>query len=299
MHIQQMDLVPSHANSPNTNVGEHRPVNVSQVKKLSPFRYPGGKTWCVPSITSWISGLPRKKVFVEPFAGGAIASLTVAIEGLVDRVIMAEIDADVAAVWTLVLKGEDNDFRWLCRRILDFELEEKNVRQVLLKPTPKLREQAFRTILKNRVNRGGILAPGASLIKGGENGRGLLSRWYPDTLVNRLKTIRSIRRRISFFHDDAFKVITRYEKNEEACFFVDPPYTAGGKRAGARLYAHNEIDHARLFHAMSKVRGDFLMTYDDAAEVRELATASGFLIDRVPMKSAHHAVHHELLIKRV
>jgi hypothetical protein len=30
-------------------------VNVASVPKLSPFRYPGGKTWFIPYIRQWLS----------------------------------------------------------------------------------------------------------------------------------------------------------------------------------------------------------------------------------------------------
>ena len=50
------------------------PTNVAQVKQLSPFRYPGGKTWLVPEIRNWLRSARRMPdVFVEPFAGGAMA----------------------------------------------------------------------------------------------------------------------------------------------------------------------------------------------------------------------------------
>lgn len=48
--------------------------------------------------------------------------------------------------------------------------------------TPLSVTTAFQTILRNRINRGGILAPGAGRIKNGESGKGKKSRWYPDTL---------------------------------------------------------------------------------------------------------------------
>src|SRR5437667_3530211 len=66
----------------------------------SPFRYPGGKTWLVPHIRQWLASLPKRpSEFIEPFAGGGIVSLTVAIERLADTVIMVELDDQVAAVW--------------------------------------------------------------------------------------------------------------------------------------------------------------------------------------------------------
>ena len=35
-------------------------VNVASGKQLSPFRYPGGKTWLVPTVRSWLKSLPNK-----------------------------------------------------------------------------------------------------------------------------------------------------------------------------------------------------------------------------------------------
>ena len=43
-------------------------------------------------------------------------------------------------------------------------------------------------------------------------------------------------------------------EDPDTVFFIDPPYTAGGKRAGARLYAHNELDHALLFDITKQTR---------------------------------------------
>lgn len=56
-------------------------VNIATVKHLSPFRYPGGKTWLVPHVMRWLSGLPeRPSVFIEPFAGGELSDFQRLIE---------------------------------------------------------------------------------------------------------------------------------------------------------------------------------------------------------------------------
>src|SRR5437867_10774820 len=79
-------------------------VNVASVPQRSPFRYPGGKTWFVPHLRDWVHSLrKRPSIFVEPFAGGGIASLTVAMENLADHIVMSELDSNVAAVWKVVL----------------------------------------------------------------------------------------------------------------------------------------------------------------------------------------------------
>ena len=279
-------------------VTRKKPTNVSQVRQLSPFRYPGGKTWCVPEIRRWLLGLPRPAVFIEPFAGGAVASLTAAAEDLAERVMISEIDPDVAAVWDVLIHGKQADFQWLCSEILSFEMSRLSVERVLRFESPSQRHRAFKAILKNRVSRGGILAKGASLMKDGENGRGLRSRWYPATLVARLQTIRDFRSKINFSQEDAFGVIARHSSDARAAFFIDPPYTAGGKRAGTRLYAHNHIDHRQLFNMLAQAKGPFLATYDDANEIHELASSHGFRVAKIAMKSTHHAVKNELIITR-
>lgn len=282
--LQGLDL---HCVRPNLQI-----VNVASVRQLSPFRYPGGKTWLVPEIRRWMAGLDMPSVFIEPFAGGAIASLSVAAERLARHVVFCELDQRVAAVWHTILI----DAEWLCQTIQGFEMSTASVQALLEREPTNRRELAFQTIVRNRVQHGGIMAPGASLMKEGENGKGIRSRWYPRTLVRRIMAIQAIAHRLHFVEGDGFEAIQQYQDHAKAAFFVDPPYTAGGKRAGRRLYTHSEIDHEQLFALMASVQGHFLMTYDDADEVLAMARRYGFCVSTVPMKNTHHERKFELLI---
>jgi DNA adenine methylase len=152
--------------------------------------------------------------------------------------------------------------------------------------------------LKNRVNRGDILAPGAGLVKYGEDGKGLKSRWYPETLKKRIQDSATIRACITFIEGDGLEVLRQKAHCTDAVFFIDPPYTAAGKKAGSRLYTYSDLDHEELFRIADTLRGDFLMTYDDAEGVRELARWHGFAMRVVAMKNTHHAKMTELLIGR-
>jgi DNA adenine methylase len=87
-------------------------------------------------------------------------------------------------------------------------------------------------------------------------------------------------------------------RRADAIFFIDPPYTAAGKKAGSRLYTHFELDHDELFRVTASLSGDFLMTYDDADGVRKLAKEHLFDTELVAMKTTHHAAMSELLIGR-
>lgn len=275
-------------------------VNVASVPQRSPFRYPGGKTWLVPRLRQWLESQPAKpRKFIEPFAGGGIASLTTAFEGRADHVMMVERDEQVAAV-RRVIPQESDGGQWLADRIMSFNLTPESAQEVLCKSDLNLRETAFRTLLKNRINHGGILAPGVGILKHGENGKGIKSRWYPETLRKRILEIASQRNSIQFIESDGMLVLTENARRADAVFFIDPPYTAvgKGKRAGTRLYTYNELNHEELFRLASALEGDFLMTYDNAGSVLELADKFGFDTQAVAMKNTHHAEMKELLISR-
>jgi len=99
-----------------------------------------------------------------------------------------------------------------------------------------------------------------------------------------------------FCKDDGLEVIREYSRRQDVVFFIDPPYTAGGKRAGKRLYRHFTLDHERLFTLCASVKGDFLMTYDNADEVKMMARNHGFQMLLIPMTNTHHATMQELVI---
>jgi DNA adenine methylase len=283
-----LELVPTKRVSYRSN----KPINVSSVPQRSPFRYPGGKTWLVPYIRDWLRSKESRPLrLIEPFAGGGIISLTAAFENLARHVIFSELDKGVASVWRVVLNGQAE---WLAKQILNFELTLENVTTVLKRETPELRERAFQTILRNRVQRGGILASGAGLIKTGENGRGLSSRWYPSTLARRVREINRRKDRLTFVEADGFELIEEHKADAEAVFYIDPPYTL----AARRLYTVWQIDHAKLFGLLTTCKGDFLMSYDNTAEIVALAKKHGFESKPIAMKSSHHAKMTELLIGR-
>ncbi len=272
----------------------HRIVNVASVPKRSPFRYPGGKTWLVPTARKWIRHLESKpSLFIEPFVGGGIIALTIICEDLAEHAILVERDPEIAAVWKTILSSK---YKTLSSRILEFNVTEENVREELSGKSTSLADIAFRTILRNRMQHGGIIAPGASLIKSGENGKGLKSRWYPKTLADRINVIGDIRDRFTFLEGDGIDTINTYSKTKNVAFFIDPPYTAAGKKAGARLYKFFELDHSRLFEVAAEIQGDFLMTYDNAEGVRNLAAKHSLDTELIPMKNTHHAQMTELLI---
>ena len=264
-------------------------INVASVPQRSPFRYPGGKTWLVPTARKWFAQADADSKLIEPFAGGGIIALTAIAERYFDHVTMVELDDDMAAAWKTILS---DDCQWLIKQISDFDVTAESVNSAISHAIDGMKERGFATIVRNRTNHGGILAKGSGMIKAGENGRGLSSRWYPSTLVKRIAVINRMRDRISFVHGDAFDIMEQMLYDKNSFFFIDPPYTI----AGRRLYNHFEVDHRRIFELASQMSGHFLLTYDDTFEVRGWADEFGLPYLTIPMQTTHLVTKNELLI---
>jgi DNA adenine methylase len=265
-------------------------TNVASVPQRSPFRYPGGKTWLIPTVRQWLKQ-DKKQVaeLVEPFAGGGIVSLTAAFENLAGNITMVEKDEEIAAVWEVILNGQN---RWLADKILSYHLTVDNIKAELDRPDKQICDVAFCTILRNRIFHGGILAKGSGMTKSGENGKGIASRWYPKTLHDRIIAIGSIKQKIQFITGDAFNILEQNKDNKETYFFIDPPYTVAGKR----LYNYSEIDHKQLFALTSRLKGKFMLTYDNTEEIRQLADSCSLPYKTISMKTTHHLEKKEIII---
>ena len=269
-------------------------VNVATVPQRSPLRYPGGKTWLIPHIREWL-GITRPEVLLEPFVGGGVVSLTAVMEGLSPSAVMVELDHDVAAFWRSVLE----DGAGLRARIARFDPTIDSVKSIERSRPRSVVNRGFRTLVLNRTRRDGVLARGASFCREGENGRGILSRWYPETLCRRLTEIEKYAQRLSFVEGDAMELLPALLERwgSDAAVFLDPPYTAkGGKRAGSRLYEHFNIDHAGLFKMLADFGSNFLMTYDHAPEIVDLVHKYSFHAAAVSMKNGHHNYMREIVI---
>ncbi len=268
-------------------------ANVASVPQRSPLRYPGGKTWLVPHIRKWLAD--PVDILIEPFAGGGVVALTAVMEDLAKRALMVELDRDVSSFWRSVLEHSEE----LIERIQSFIPSRDGVERIAHAASRSVLDHGFRTLVLNRTRYGGVLTPKASLIRSGENGAGISSRWYPDTLVDRIKNIAEHSDKLLFCESDGVRLLELLCDRPGAAFFVDPPYTAkGGKQPGTRLYNHNNLDHARIFAALAESQANFLMTYDCSSEIIALVRRHEFHAALVEMKSRSHLRMPELLITR-
>lgn len=271
-------------------------VNPSSSPQRSPLRYPGGKTWLIPRARRWLrAASPRPRVLLDAFAGGGSIALLAAAEGLVDEVVMVERDPDVAALWRVALHGPVED---LARRVEGFTPDAESLSALFATAPVDDLDRAFTYLVRNRVAHGGIVAPRAGVIRVGEYGQGVASRWYPDTLARRLRDLVGYRDRVTFIEGDGLDELAARHDDPRVALFLDPPYSAAGKRAGERLYRYATLDHDRLLRLAAGARGPVLVTYDDTPETRERALAVGLAFRSVPMRTRQGRTAYELLIAR-
>lgn len=261
---------------------------------LSPFRYPGGKSRLRPKILSWIRNLGyRPQHFVEPFAGGSSVGLAVAELDLADHVTLVELDPGVSAVWEVIFNG---DASALAARIRKFVLTRKSARETLKRRDPDLISRAFCCLLLNRISRGGVIAPGAGWLNYGEAGKGILSRWYPETLAKRIETIHAFRKKVSFIHGDGLEVLGNFSSTPHTVAFVDPPYVTKGRGAGIRLYTHHDVDSEKVFEIVRSFSGPMIITYHRSDIVRREAMVAKIQCRTVYMHTAHTVSKRQLIL---
>ena len=82
----------------------------------SPLRYPGGKTRLASKLAEAIEKnfkQSEKVILVEPYAGGAGASLVLLFAGKVDKIIINDLDNAIYTFWKIAISETD----YLIRKI--------------------------------------------------------------------------------------------------------------------------------------------------------------------------------------
>ena len=241
-------------------------------KRLSPLRYPGGKS----KIIDFLSGQFRKRqmyAFVEVFAGGASVGLSLLQAGIIQRLVLNDTDPGVYAFWK-ALKEEPKE---LLTRLAgkDPTLDDfRHAQEVLDHPEGRsLDELAWSELICNRLGYSGITKAGPI---GGWNGtqQQLLSRWKASTLSKRIRTIHAMAGRITVTRLDAKELLEQsaYWDQRSTCF-IDPPYVDQGGRLYREFF--KQEDHKDLAWMINSLyQGfpgtDIIITYDECELVRNL-----------------------------
>ena len=240
---------------------------------VSPLRYPGGKSKVSSFMEDLIllNGLESSTLY-ELYAGGAGASLNLLLSGMVERIVLNDLDKHIYAFWYSILNHTD-DFLRLMRDteitvpVWDFQKDIYDNYEAF-----DLLTVGFSTFFLNRSNRSGILYKAGPI--GGRNQTGNYDidvRFNKQDLEKRIERIARERHRIEIHNHESVLFLEKIFRNDsqKKFIFLDPPYYVQGEYLYLNFY--EDQNHVDLRDVLTNY-GDqnWFLTYDNCDRINEL-----------------------------
>ena len=180
----------------------------------SPLRYPGGKGVLSDFITDVVlCNNLEECTYIEPFAGGAGAALTLLFEGIVNELYLNDADVSISAFWYSVL----NETERLLEMVNDTKvtIDEWQVqKKIFLNEKEDLLKLGFAVLFLNRCNRSGIIYSAGPI--GGYKQSGNWSidvRFNKYSLKKRIEKIALHKDRITIYNVEAIRFLKMIPTN--------------------------------------------------------------------------------------
>nr|WP_234823519.1 DNA adenine methylase [Bacillus thuringiensis] len=258
-HCFTLVLENKHAQPINT---KHLNYNFS--KRLSPYRYPGGKTRIIDYLYTLLKK-NKTNILVSPFTGGGSFELAMLSANVVGKLHLNDLDTGVYSFWWIV-KHMPYELIDRLESIIPTHKDYFEA-QAIIKNDYKgfdVVDAAWASLLVNRLAYSGISKANPL---GGKNGpvEKLLSRWNPKELIKRIEYIHSLSENIVVTQCNALELIEEAYWDDSATIFIDPPYVEKGKDLYHCYYT--EDDHISLSVMLNALHmgcpgADIIVTYD-------------------------------------
>lgn len=240
---------------------------------VSPLRYPGGKAALADFFADLVATLGlRDARYVEPYAGGVGAGIALLRRGLIEELVINDIDPAVYCFWLSVVNEPDE----FARRILTTPLTVEEWRRQ--KETYRAADESdplelgFAFFYLNRTNRSGILNAGPI---GGVNQTGTYkidARYNAEELARRITSIGEMSSQITVLSEDGKAVVRTYAAQANTLTYIDPPYVDMGGSLYLNSFTHR--DHADLAKLIDTIPdANWVVTYDPSDFVRKIYSA--------------------------
>ncbi|QCE35660.1 DNA adenine methylase [Acetobacteraceae bacterium] len=254
------------------------------MKYISPFRYPGGKSWLVPKIKAiaqeWYpQGLDK---IIEPFCGGASVSLDSIAKGWAKKAHLNDLDEKIYNFWNVLIGGiirvnglSDSNcfFNCLQRTKTPEDFWCSYPEETSFEPSGSPWEEALKTLILNRTSFTGSIYPALS----GKMGKGH-TRWNQEKLFKRCQLINEKKDQLDISNLDWFDFLETHQKSN-ALFYIDPPYITAGKK----LYRHYNVSLPDILNTTRKLKGGVIISYEDDEQAEMHAKCQNFWVQRVKM----------------
>ncbi|MGC1058617.1 DNA adenine methylase [Pantoea agglomerans] len=265
----------------------------------SPLRYPGGKT-AIFDIISTIADENNIKPcnYAEPYAGGAGLALTMLFSGYASNIYLNDIDRSIWAFWYSILNNCDDFIKKI--ESTDITIDEWHKQRDIQnnKTKASLFDLGFSSFFLNRTNRSGIILK-AGVIGGlSQNGKYTLDcRFNKIDLIRKIKKIKSFEGKIHISNEDAIDFMSNFERKNvtNPLLCIDPPYFEKGSSLYTNFYEKD--DHSKLRDIITSLKSPWILTYDNADEIRELYKNHDCFNFDINYSAANKRVGKEILVK--
>lgn len=234
--------------------------------------------------------------YIEPFAGGAGAAISLLLLERVERIVINDYDPAIYSFWKAIVDNTDEFIELI--NSTPITIDEWRTQKKIYKEADRSNTLAlgFATFFLNRTNRSGILNAGPVGGMGQAGEWKLDARYKKQPMIDKIKLIAIYKDRITVLNDDGVEVIKKYAGDERSFFYVDPPYFVKG--ADLYLNAFKIADHQKLADSLNRhTKAKWLLSYDNEKAILDLYPNRDFRTFDLKY-SAHHntRVGSELMI---
>ena len=238
----------------------------------TPLRYPGGKTAYAGLLSEVIRLNHLKDVtLVEPYAGGAGASIKLLLEGKVSQLILNDLNPAIYAFWWSVLNRSDELVKRINKTPVTIDEWKKQRAISRRNDVSKPISLGFSTLYLNRCNRSGILS--ANPI-GGINQDGdykIDARFNKEGLIAKIEAISKHSSLIEIRNSSCEKLLAGFKRRNDTSnllVYLDPPYFQKGPSLYLNHYSAK--DHEKLARIILGCDFNWIMSYDCHKEIKKL-----------------------------
>lgn len=241
-------------------------------RNISPLRYPGGKSRLADFIEDLIllNNLENGKIY-EMYAGGAGASLSLLLSGVVSEIVLNDLDYHIYSFWHSVLYETENLIRLIDN--IEVNIQNWNHQKKIFNSYQdySILEVGFSSFFLNRSNRSGVFNAGPI---GGKDQTGNYKidvRFNKSNLIKRIENIAERRDSIKITNLESIDFLEKiFELNQENIFvFLDPPYYQQGENLYFNFY--KDKNHEALAELLSNYHDrNWFLTYDNDNRIKDL-----------------------------
>lgn len=237
------------------------------------LRYPGGKA----RFTDLIAGAIKQSgeaatLFIEPFCGGAGVSIALLETGQVERIALNDADPLIATFWQVVFgktATDNSDVNWLVSQIERADLSVSEWRRIKASNPTSAREAAFKCLYLNRTSFNGIIHKAGPIGGWEQKKRTLDVRFNREKLVRRVMTLHGLRDQVVRVGNESWRQFCATTgRRSGAYLYLDPPYYHKAEQLYGHLLDHK--GHTEMRDYLSNLNRPWVLSYDDAPEVRSL-----------------------------